>query len=76
LLIGLPAITAASLDGSDEALTDDDEEEEPQPATIRAATTKKAPSAGMDRRDFIKIGAMVAAESGGAAANANVLLTS
>ena len=76
LVIGLPATTAASLDGTVPAPTDEDDDDEPQPATISAATTKKAQSAGIDLRDFIKTSAIVAAHSGDAARNANVLLTS
>src|ERR1700761_135420 len=53
LVIGLPATTAASVDGTEPAPDDDDDDEEPQPATINAATTKKAHSAGKDLRVFI-----------------------
>src|ERR1700722_18538047 len=53
LVIGLPATTAASVAGTVPALTDEGDDDEPQPATISAATTKKAQSAGMDLRDFI-----------------------
>src|ERR1700722_5269656 len=48
LLIGLPATTAASEAGTELALLDEDFDDEPQPATISAATTKKAHSAGKD----------------------------
>ena len=55
LVIGLPATTAASPDGTEPAPLDEDDDDEPQPATISAATTKKAQSAGMDLTDFITI---------------------
>ncbi len=45
VLIGLPATTATELLGI----------ELPQADTASAMTTKKAPSAGMDRRDFIRL---------------------
>ena len=46
VLIGLPATTATESLGTPEL-------EPPHPATAAAMTTKKAPSARMDRRDFI-----------------------
>ncbi len=75
LVIGLPATTAASVAGTEPApLEEDDFDDEPQPATISAATTKKAHSAGMDLKDFIKTLAMVAADSGDASRNGECLI--
>jgi hypothetical protein len=74
LVIGLPATTAASVEGTEPALADEDDDDEPHADTISAATTKKAQSARMDLKDFIKTSAIVAADSGHASRNGECLI--